>query len=532
MTLMQKMVWIAALVLFPALLWLALNVWSPAVWIAGILAVYVIIGLYDLFFSPHTLNRLYPVAAYIRYGLESIRPEIHQYFVAGDKEELPFNREQRNLVYRRAKGLDDTMPFGVAADINASGYLGAAHSIAPTEVTEATRRVLVGGETCKQPYSASRLNVSAMSFGALSANAILALNKGARLGDFAHNTGEGGYSPYHRAGGGDIVWQIGTGYFGCRTADGRFDPDKFAANATQEQVKMIEIKISQGAKPSHGGVLPAEKVSREIAEIRGVEPGKDVISPPAHTAFSTPLGLLEYVNQLRDLSGGKPVGFKLCIGRPYEFMAICKAMLASGNMPDFITIDGAEGGTGAAPVEYSNRFGTPCLEAVYFVHNCLVGIGLRDKVRLIASGKTASSFDMVTKIAAGADIVNAARTMMMALGCIQSQSCNTNHCPTGIATQDHNRGKALDVDAKHRRVASFHAATLKTFFEMVGAMGLDDPEKLEPYHFWRRIGDGSKRTFDAIYPSLEEFELLTENSEHVYAKEWAKASAETFQCQR
>jgi glutamate synthase domain-containing protein 2 len=530
-TMMQKVFWFTALVVLPALTYIALTIWSPAIYIAGFFAVLVAIGLYDLYFSPHTLNRLYPVAAYIRYGLEFIRPEIHQYFVAGDKEEFPFNREQRNLVYRRAKGLDDTKPFGVQADINEAGYLGAAHSIMPVTVREELMRVTVGGDRCKQPYNASRLNVSAMSFGALSGNAILALNKGAKRGNFAHNTGEGGLSPHHQAGGGDIIWQIGTGYFGCRSKDSNFDPDQFAAKATLEQVKMIEIKISQGAKPSHGGVLPAAKVSQEIADIRGVEPGKDVLSPPAHTAFDTPMGLLSYISQLRELSGGKPVGFKLCIGRPYEFMAICKAMLETGDTPDFITVDGAEGGTGAAPVEYSNRFGAPCLEAVYFVHNCLVGCGLREQVKLIASGKTASAFDMVTKLAAGADMVNAARTMMMALGCIQSQACNTNRCPTGVATQDPQRGKALDVESKHIRVANFHATTLKTFFDMVGAMGLDDPGLLEPSHFWRRVGDGSKRTFDEIYPSLQENELLHDNSDHVYKREWMKASALSFHIQ-
>jgi len=528
---MQKVYWFTTLVVLPALIYVGLNLWHPIIYIAGLFAVLAVIGLYDLFFSPHTLNRLYPVAAYMRYGLEFIRPEIHQYFVAGDKEEFPFNREQRNLVYRRAKGLDDTKPFGVQADINAAGYLGAAHSIVPATVREEVKRVTVGGEHCSQPYNSSRLNISAMSFGSLSANAILALNKGAKRGNFSHNTGEGGLSSHHRNGGGDIVWQIGTGYFGCRASDGGFDPEKFSEKARLEQVKMIEIKISQGAKPSHGGVLPAAKVSKEIAEVRGVEAGKEVDSPPAHRTFDTPLGLLAFVSQLRGLSGGKPVGFKLCIGHPYEFMAICKAMLESGDTPDFITIDGAEGGTGAAPVEYSNRFGVPCLEAVYLVHNCLVGCGLRNRIKLIASGKTASAFDMVSKLAAGADMVNAARTMMMALGCIQSQSCNTNRCPTGVATQDPQRSKALDVEAKHIRVANFQATTLKTFFDMVGAMGLDDPGLLEPHHFWRRVGDGSKRSFDEIYPSLEQDELLREDIQHVYAKEWAKASARSFHSQ-
>ncbi len=527
MTFMQKLYWIIALVAFPITVYIGNTVWAPAHVLTFILAVYVIVGIYDLWFSPHTLNRLYPVAAYIRYGLEFIRPEIRQYFIAGDTEELPFNREQRDLVYRRAKGLDDTQPFGTEHDITAAGWLGAAHSIAPVEVLEDTKRVLIGGEQCTQPYSAARLNSSAMSFGALSANAIMAINKGAKLGAFYHNTGEGGFSPYHKQGG-DIVWQIGTGYFGCRNSDGSFNADAFKQSATLEQVKMIEIKISQGAKPSHGGVLPAAKVSEEIARIRLVDMGKDVISPPAHREFNSPKGLLEFVVKLRDLSGGKPVGFKLCIGRKYEFLAICKAMLDTGITPDFITVDGAEGGTGAAPVEFTNRLGVPCLEGTSFVHNCLVGIGLRDKIRVISSGKTATGFDIVTKLAIGADVVNAARTMMLALGCLQSQACNTNKCPTGIATQDPVRGKALDVETRHKRVASFQQRTLHAAFEMVGAMGLDDPDKLFPHLIWRRGADGINVHFDDVFPLLAANALLGNAIPERWQKDWSLASAETF----
>ncbi len=527
MTFMQKLYWIIALVAFPITVYIGNTVWAPAHVLTFILAVYVIVGIYDLWFSPHTLNRLYPVAAYIRYGLEFIRPEIRQYFIAGDTEELPFNREQRDLVYRRAKGLDDTQPFGTEHDITAAGWLGAAHSIAPVEVLEDTKRVLIGGEQCTQPYSAARLNSSAMSFGALSANAIMAINKGAKLGAFYHNTGEGGFSPYHKQGG-DIVWQIGTGYFGCRNSDGSFNADAFKQSATLEQVKMIEIKISQGAKPSHGGVLPAAKVSEEIARIRLVDMGKDVISPPAHREFNSPKGLLEFVVKLRDLSGGKPVGFKLCIGRKYEFLAICKAMLDTGITPDFITVDGAEGGTGAAPVEFTNRLGVPCLEGTSFVHNCLVGIGLRDKIRVISSGKTATGFDIVTKLAIGADVVNAARTMMLALGCLQSQACNTNKCPTGIATQDPVRGKALDVETRHKRVASFQQRTLHAAFEMVGAMGLDDPDKLFPHLIWRRGADGINVHVDDVFPLLAANALLGNAIPERWQKDWSLASAETF----
>ncbi|NQX90119.1 MAG: FMN-binding glutamate synthase family protein, partial [Halioglobus sp.] len=373
----------------------------------------------------------------------------------------------------------------------------------------------------------ARLNCSAMSFGALSANAIMALNKGAKLAGFYHNTGEGGYSPHHEQGG-DIVWQIGTGYFGCRTPDGNFKPEAFQERAVKEQVKMIEIKISQGAKPSHGGVLPAAKVTEEIAKIRLVDMGKDVLSPPGHRTYDSPKGLLEFVVQLRDMSGGKPVGFKLCIGRKFEFMAIVKAMLETGVLPDFITVDGAEGGTGAAPVEYSNRFGLPCLEGVNFVHNCLVGAGLRDKIKVIGSGKTASGFDIVTKLAVGADIVNAARTMMLALGCIQSQSCNTNTCPTGIATQDYNRGKALDVEQRHKRVANFQTKTLESAFDMMGAMGLHDPDELSPYLIWRRGADETNHHFGEFFPELNARDLLGDDIPKAYRQDWAWASGETF----
>jgi glutamate synthase domain-containing protein 2 len=524
---MQKLYWRITLVAFPISLIIAGVFWPPGYIIAAALGLYAIVGIYDLRFSPHTLNRLYPVAAYIRYAAEFVGPEIRQYFIAGDTEEMPFNREQRDLVYRRAQGLDDTQPFGTEHDLTTAGWLGAAHSIAPMVVREETKRVVIGGEHCTQPYSAARLNCSAMSFGALSANAIMAINKGAKLGDFYHNTGEGGFSPYHRQGG-DIVWQIGTGYFGCRNSDGSFNSEAFGESARLEQVKMIEIKISQGAKPSHGGVLPAAKVSEEIARIRLVNMGEDVISPPAHREFSTPVGLLDFVVRLRQLSGGKPVGFKLCIGRKYEFLAICKAMLATGITPDFITVDGAEGGTGAAPVEFTNRLGVPCLEGTNFVHNCLVGTGLRDKIRVISSGKTASGFDIVTKLAIGADLVNAARTMMLALGCIQSQSCNTNKCPTGIATQDQARGKALDVESRHKRVAGFQRRTLQSAFDLIGAMGLDDPDKLFPHLIWRRGADGINQHFDDVFPPLAAKILLGDEIPEGWAQEWQLASAETF----
>jgi glutamate synthase domain-containing protein 2 len=530
MTLMQKSFWTIVLIGNPVAFYFASEGLALGTGLVVLIGVYTLVGLYDTFFSRHTLNRLYPVAAYLRYGLEYIRPEIQQYFVASNTEELPFNREERDLVYRRAQRLDDTKPFGTQRDISAPGYKGLAHSIIPAEVHADAKRVVIGGKFCKQPYSAARLNISAMSFGALSGNAITALNLGAKAGGFYHNTGEGGYSPYHKQGG-DIVWQIGTGYFGCRTKAGNFCPDTFTKSATLDQVKMIEIKISQGAKPSHGGVLPAAKVSKEIAEIRHVEAGKDVLSPPTHSSFSTPLELLDFVTQLRELSGGKPVGFKLCVGRRHEFMAICKAMLKTGITPDFITIDGAEGGTGAAPLEYSNRFGLPCVEGVNFVHNCLVGVGLREHIKVIASGHTASGFHLVEKIAAGADLCNAARTMMLALGCIQAQSCNTNECPTGIATQDHKRGKALDIKSRHKRVANYQQLTLHSFFELVGAMGFDNPDKLVASDVWKRSEEGGRYQVDEIYPTLAPNELLGDEVPQVYAVNWKAATAESFHCQ-
>ncbi|WP_373089620.1 FMN-binding glutamate synthase family protein, partial [Sneathiella sp.] len=464
-------------------------VWPPISWALLFLAPYITLGLYDMHFSEQNVLRNYPVIGHLRYMLEFISPEIQQYFIETSESGRPYNRLQRNLVYARAAHGLETQPFGTQWHILDVGYQRASHSLAPKKVTADKTRVMVGGKDCKQPYSASRLNISAMSFGALSPTAIHALNAGARRGNFAHNTGEGGLSPYHLAGGGDIIWQIGTGYFGCRTAEGNFDAEKFKVNANRDVVKMIEIKLSQGAKPAHGGVLPAAKVNEEIAEIRGVPVGKSVISPPAHTAFSTPEGLLEFVTELRNLTNGKPVGFKLCIGQRKEFLGICKAMLKTGVTPDFITVDGAEGGTGAAPPEFSNRLGVPIDEGLVFVHNCLVGTGLRSQIRVIASAKIVTGFDIMEKLALGADMCNVARPMMFALGCIQSLRCNTNKCPTGIATQDKTRAKAIDVEDRQVRVANYHEATLESLCEPVGAIGLEDPEDLTPHHIYQRMAD-------------------------------------------
>jgi len=490
---------------------------------------YSIVGLYDVFYSRHSLNRLYPVAAYLRYFLESFRVEIQQYFVANNTEELPFNREQRTLVYSRAKNERDTIAFGTQRDLLADNYLSLWHSLSPVHIKDSAKKITIGGDSCKQPYLASYLNISAMSFGSLSKNAIEAFNLGAKKAGCYHNTGEGGASPYHLKHGGDIVWQLGTGLFGCRDENGRFHAEGFKKTALLPQVKMIEIKLSQGAKPGHGGVLPKEKITDEIARIRHISKDKDCISPAVNPECTSPKALLAFIEQLRNLSGGKPIGIKLCIGNPAEFLSICKAMLETNITPDFITVDGAEGGTGASPVEFSNRLGLVTLEGVNIVHNALVGVGLRDKIKIIASGKTASSFDLLAKIAAGADLVNAARTMMLAIGCIQSLHCNTNRCPTGIATQDPARAKAIDVEVKSERVKYFHQNTLASFFELVGAMGLDDPAKLLPQMIKRRSPYGSQMSMGSLVTALPTRALIDEIvTDETWKQWWQSSSAESF----
>ncbi len=502
--------------------------WSPAYWLLVILIPYAVVGLYDMLTTSHNVLNNYPVLGHFRYMLEFVSPEIRQYFVETNESGRPFNRIIRGLVYSRAKGQVDTQAFGTQYDIMNVGYHRANHSLAPKDVAESEERVILGGPQCDKPYNASRLNVSAMSFGALSANAIRALNGGAKDGGFAHNTGEGGLSPHHLAEGGDIIWQIGTGYFGCRTPEGGFDKDLFAERAGKDVVKAIEIKLSQGAKPSHGGVLPAAKVDEEIALIRGVPIHQDVISPPTHSAFDGPTGLMEFVQHLREVSGGKPVGFKLCIGKRSEFMSICKAMLETGILPDFITVDGAEGGTGAAPVEFTNRLGMPLNEALIFVNNCLRGIGVRDKVRVICSGKVATGFDMVEKFALGADMCNAARAMMFAVGCIQALHCNTNRCPSGVATQDPIRGRAVNVPKKRQRVHRFHDATLESFREILGAMGKAKVSELRPSDIRRRTADEREQSYAELYSFVDEGALLGESIPAELAADWNAASASNF----
>lgn len=476
--------------------------WPKALWLFILILPFIALGLYDMTQRRHTILRIYPVIGHLRFLFESIRPEIQQYFVESDTDGQPISREFRDLVYQRAKGQLDTRPFGTVFDVYRNGFEWINHSLAPSVAQEPSPRIQFGGPACLQPYRASPLNISAMSFGALSKNAIMALNKGAKIDNFAHNTGEGGLSPYHLKHGGDLIWQIGTGYFGCRNSKGDFDEALFSEKAGKEVVKMIEIKLSQGAKPGHGGILPAVKLTQEIAAIRHVPMGHDVISPPAHSAFSTPQGLLEFVSRLRELSGGKPVGFKLCIGNRSEFLAICKAMIDTGITPDFITVDGAEGGTGAAPVELTNSVGTPLRQGLHFVHSSLIGSGVREQIRIIAAGKVMSAFHMLRLMALGADTINSARAMMFALGCIQSRHCNVDTCPTGIATQDPARYKALDIDDKSARVARYHAAMIENLLELVAAVGLDSLGELRPSHIQRRVSGADTRSYAELYPLL------------------------------
>ncbi|MEZ5419591.1 MAG: FMN-binding glutamate synthase family protein [Vicinamibacterales bacterium] len=502
--------------------------WPPVLWSLTVVGPLIALGAADMLQTRQAVRRNFPVIGHGRYLLESIRPEINQYFVESNSDGRPFSRNDRSVVYQRAKGELDTLPFGTQRDVYAAGYEWINHSLAPAEPDHDAARVQVGGPACTQPYAASILNVSAMSYGSLSKNAVLALNTGARLGGFAHNTGEGGLSPYHLEPGGDLVWQIGTGYFGCRTRDGRFSPDEFARRATLPAVKMIEVKLSQGAKPGHGGILPAAKLTPEIADIRGVPLGQDVISPAAHTAFSTPLGLLEFLQTLREASGGKPVGFKLCVGKRHEFFGIVKAMLASGIRPDFITVDGAEGGTGAAPMEFSDSVGTPLNDGLSFVHNALVGAGIRDGIRLIASGKVNTGFQIATKVALGADMCNAARAMMFALGCIQALRCNSNQCPTGVATQDAQLVSGLHVGDKSTRVARFHRETVKSFFEVLGAAGFQQPGDLKPWFVMRRVSSGEIRSYHEIYPTLEPGALLDGSVNGSLGRAWDTARPDCF----
>lgn len=528
LSLMNRYAFYASCVLFTLLS----MPWLEHLWALTLLtALLSVIGTLDLLQPRQAVRRNYPILGNLRYLIEAIRPEIRQYLLENDSDPLPFSRAQRSLVYARAKNEVADKPFGTLADVYGTGFEFIGHSICPAPHGDPRSfRVSVGGPQCRQPYSASIFNISAMSFGALSANAVRALNRGAQLGGFAHDTGEGSISPYHREYRGDLIWELGSGYFGCRDAQGRFDPQRFARQAQDPQVKMIEVKLSQGAKPGHGGILPRHKVTAEIAETRGVPMDQDCISPASHSTFSTPLELMAFIAQLRELSGAKPVGIKLCLGHPWEFMAIAKAMLQSGILPDFIVIDGKEGGTGAAPLEFTNHIGVPLREGLLFVHNTLVGLNLRDQIKLGASGKIVSAFDIACVLAIGADWANSARGFMFAIGCIQSQSCHTNKCPTGVATQDPLRQRALVVPDKAERVCNFHRNTLKALAEMLAAAGLSHPEQLEAKHLARRMSATEIKLFSQLHTFLAPGELLAENPpEHFYQRMWNMAQADSFE---
>lgn len=486
------------------------------------------LGTWDLLQRRSTLRRNYPLLAHFRYGLEAIGPEMRQYFIEADTAEVPFSRQERALAYQRAKSVLDTRPFGSLQDIYGPDYEWINHSMQPSEYMPHDFRVSVG-EGRPQPYSASVFNISAMSFGSLSANAIRALNRGAKLGGFYHDTGEGSICAYHREFGGDLVWEVASGYFGCRNEDGTFSEQKFAAAASDPQVRMIEVKLSQGAKPGHGGVLPGAKVTPEIAATRGVPVGVDCISPARHSTFDTPKGLLSFVDRLRTLSGGKPTGFKLAIGHPWEWFGIAKAMHETGLLPDFIVVDGAEGGTGAAPAEFIDHVGVPMHEALMLVHNTLVGLGLRERIRLAAAGKIISGFDIARTMAMGADWCNSGRGFMFAIGCIQAQSCHTDRCPTGVATQNPRRWRGLDVGDKSTRVHHFHENTLKALRDLICAAGLRHPGELGPEHILRRISPTEVRSLSAIYRFLEPGELLGTMPRHaVFEQYWDDARSDSF----
>ncbi|MBS0568376.1 MAG: FMN-binding glutamate synthase family protein [Proteobacteria bacterium] len=503
-------------------------------WTAVICGALSLLGVRDLLQTRHTLQRNFPVTGHLRTFFEFFRPMMRQYVVESDTEEVPFSHAQRSVVYQRAKNVEDKRPFGSELNLYAAQYEWINHSLAPSMIASHDFRITIGGPQCTQPYSASVFNISAMSFGALSANAIRALNEGAKRGGFYHDTGEGSMSRYHREMGGDICWEIGSGYFGCRNDDGSFSLDKFAANAIDPQVKLIEIKLSQGAKPGHGGVLPGVKVSAEIAEARGVPMGVDCVSPAAHSAFSTPLGLLQFVARLREKSGGKPTGFKLALGHPWEWFGIAKAMQESGILPDFIVVDGGEGGTGAAPPEFTDHVGAPLREALLLIHNTLVGLNLRDKISLGASGKVITAFDLARTLALGADWCNAARGFMFALGCIQSQNCHTDRCPTGVATQDPGRWKKLDVPGKSERVHRFHDNTLKALKELIAAAGLTHPGQLGPEHIIRRVSSTEVRSLATLYQYVEPGALLNGGvpAHAVFQSFWREARADTFAAPR
>ncbi|WP_430335028.1 FMN-binding glutamate synthase family protein [Rhodococcus sp. ACT016] len=497
--------------------------WALAVLLAFLFAV----AVYDLLQRRHSVLRNYPVLGHLRYIFESIRPELQQYFIERNFDGRPYDRDVRSIIYERAKGVHGELSFGTERDVGAVGYEYLVHSTAPVPEPDTLPRVRIGGPDCTRPYSMSLLNVSAMSFGALSANALRALNAGAARGGFAHDTGEGGLTPYHLEGGGDLVWEIGSGYFGTRTADGDFDPVQFADKSAHDHVKAISLKLSQGAKPGIGGVLPAAKVSNEIARYRGVPAHEKCVSPSAHSVFRTPRELIRFIATLRDLSGGKPIGFKLCVGSRIELLAICKAILEEGTAPDFVVVDGAEGGTAAAPLEYEDNVGLPLTDGLMTVHNALVGTGLREQIKIGASGKVATGNDIVKRLIQGADYTNAARAMMMAVGCIQAQRCHTNKCPVGVATQDPRRARALDVPDKAARVQRYHEATVRQAVQLMASMGARQPGDLTTDMLRKKVSPTTIRSYTELYEWLRPGQLLAEPPKS-WASDWAAASPDHF----
>ncbi len=504
-------------------------IWQPiALWSLVFVVPLLTIGFLDYFQTTKAIRRNFPIFGNFRYLFEMIRPEINQYFVESNSDGVPFSREERSVVYQRAKKQLDTLPFGTQKNVYEVGYEWVNHSIIASHVDSKKLRYQIGSSQCKLPYNSSILNISAMSYGALSKNAVLALNGGAKDGGFAHNTGEGGLSPYHLENGGDVIWQIGTGYFGARTPDGKFSETEFNKRATLSNVKMIELKLSQGAKPGHGGILPAAKVNAEIAAIRGVPVGKDVNSPPSHTEFSTPIELMQFIKRMREASGGKPIGFKLCIGKRREFFALLKAMEKTGILPDYIDIDGGEGGTGAAPLEFSNHVGTPEIEGLLLAHNGLVGFGMREEVKILTSGKVTTGFGIIKRLALGADGIYAARAFMLALGCIQALRCNSNHCPTGVATQNPDLVAGLVVTDKRTRVKNYHGETMESVAHMLSAMGLNSAKELRPWHMMRRVSPFEIKHYGEIFEFIEKNSLKSANMPKSYARAVQMASADTF----
>jgi glutamate synthase domain-containing protein 2 len=524
----REFVWISSIIT-AALILAGLFISKEVLWAFVLVGPLLVIGYRDYFQKKHTIRRNFPIFGNFRYLFEAIRPEINQYFVESNTDGVPFSREERSLVYQRSKRDLDSLPFGTQKNVYQDGYEWLSHSILASHVDPNSLRIDIGGSACKQPYSASILNISAMSYGSLSKNAVMALNGGAKDGGCAHNTGEGGLSPYHLEHGGDLIWQIGTGYFSARGADGRFSEEVFAQRAVNEKVKMIELKISQGAKPGHGGILPAKKITPEIAAIRDVPMGQDVISPPSHSEFSNPVEMMHFIKRLRDASGGKPVGFKLCIGKRREFISICKAMEKTGIMPDYISIDGGEGGTGAAPLEFSNHVGMPGVESLVFAHNCLQGFGVRDQIKVMTSGRITSGFDIIKRLAIGADAIYSARAFLLSLGCIQALRCHSNHCPTGVATQNPDLVAGLVVPEKRTRVTSFHHETVRGVAELLGAMGLEHSRELRPWHLMRRTNSTEIRHYGEIYNYIQSGVLKNESTvPEEYMRAWKLASPDSF----